>query len=179
MTQPQEIINIGDLPNDGQGDPLRVAFRKINNNFTSLFSTDSSTSNSYTVGLVPSQVIWEIPANQFTQATIQVDTSNPTNQDTQNITINAAIHNNYSNVKWTGHSTLFLGNVCTRYDMDVSGGNVRLLANPLQNSTLLHFISAQVTFYSGDQLPGLAMRPDGYPVDNDLSTEDSLSLFAE
>ena len=29
----QEIINIGALPNDGSGDPLRVAFQKINNNF--------------------------------------------------------------------------------------------------------------------------------------------------
>ncbi len=26
----QEIINIGTLPNDGEGDPLRVAFAKIN-----------------------------------------------------------------------------------------------------------------------------------------------------
>ena len=32
----QEIINIGTLPNDGEGDPLRVAFAKINNNFSNL-----------------------------------------------------------------------------------------------------------------------------------------------
>jgi hypothetical protein len=31
-----EVINIGDLPNDGTGDPLRVAFDKINNNFASI-----------------------------------------------------------------------------------------------------------------------------------------------
>lgn len=34
----QEIINIGALPNDGTGDPLRVAFTKVNNNFSSLFT---------------------------------------------------------------------------------------------------------------------------------------------
>ncbi len=28
-----EIINVGSLPNDGSGDPLRVAYIKINNNF--------------------------------------------------------------------------------------------------------------------------------------------------
>jgi hypothetical protein len=28
-----EIINVGSLPNDGSGDPMRVAFIKINNNF--------------------------------------------------------------------------------------------------------------------------------------------------
>ncbi len=34
----QEIINTGDLPNDGSGDPLREAFEKINNNFANLFA---------------------------------------------------------------------------------------------------------------------------------------------
>ena len=33
----QEIINIGAVPNDGEGDPLRTAFQKINNNFTQLY----------------------------------------------------------------------------------------------------------------------------------------------
>jgi len=31
-----EIINVGELPNDGTGDPVRVAFIKINNNFASI-----------------------------------------------------------------------------------------------------------------------------------------------
>jgi hypothetical protein len=31
-----EVIDIGQLPNDGTGDPLRVAFDKINNNFASI-----------------------------------------------------------------------------------------------------------------------------------------------
>jgi hypothetical protein len=31
-----EVINVGQLPNDGTGDPLRVAFDKINNNFASI-----------------------------------------------------------------------------------------------------------------------------------------------
>lgn len=34
----QQIINVGSLPNDGEGDPLRVAFQKINDNFTQVFS---------------------------------------------------------------------------------------------------------------------------------------------
>lgn len=177
--QQQEIINIGALPNDGQGDPLRVAFQKINNNFAKLFSTDFSTSEAYSVGLTPGQIIWECPVSQFTQATIQIDTSNLNSQDTQNITINAAILNNYSNVRWAGHSTLFNGNACTRYDMDISGGNVRLMVNPLLNTTLFHFISAQVTYYSGDQTPGLPLQLDGYPSDNLLSTENGLNIATE
>jgi len=31
-----EVINVGVLPNDGTGDPLRIAFDKINNNFASI-----------------------------------------------------------------------------------------------------------------------------------------------
>jgi len=34
----QEIIQIGPLPNDGLGDPLRTAFTKTNNNFSQLFA---------------------------------------------------------------------------------------------------------------------------------------------
>lgn len=34
----QEIINVGPAPNDGQGDPLRTAFTKTNNNFSQLFA---------------------------------------------------------------------------------------------------------------------------------------------
>lgn len=36
----QEIINVGAAPNDGEGDPIRTAFIKTNNNFTQLFSLD-------------------------------------------------------------------------------------------------------------------------------------------
>lgn len=35
----REIIIIGQLPNDGTGDPLRTAFNKINNNFAQLYDT--------------------------------------------------------------------------------------------------------------------------------------------
>lgn len=34
----QQIINIGATPNDAQGDPLRVAYNKINQNFTELYT---------------------------------------------------------------------------------------------------------------------------------------------
>ena len=36
----QQLINLGTLPNDGSGDPLRLAFEKINNNFTQIYSGD-------------------------------------------------------------------------------------------------------------------------------------------
>lgn len=39
----QEIINIGEAPNDGNGDPLRTAFIKTNNNFSTLFAISGIT----------------------------------------------------------------------------------------------------------------------------------------
>lgn len=34
----QQVINVGSAPNDGQGDPIRTAFQKCNNNFSQLFA---------------------------------------------------------------------------------------------------------------------------------------------
>lgn len=39
----QEIIDVGSEANDGQGDPLRTAFIKTNNNFSELYSTYATT----------------------------------------------------------------------------------------------------------------------------------------
>ncbi len=34
----QQVIDVGNVANDGQGDPLRTAFTKTNNNFTELYN---------------------------------------------------------------------------------------------------------------------------------------------
>lgn len=34
----QQSINVGNLPNDGTGDPIRAAFQKVNNNFTEIYA---------------------------------------------------------------------------------------------------------------------------------------------
>ena len=41
----QEIINIGTTPNDGTGDPLRIAMTKVNNNFSRIFTEGPVGSN--------------------------------------------------------------------------------------------------------------------------------------
>ena len=38
----QKTINIGTSPNKGDGDILRVAFDKINDNFTELYTADET-----------------------------------------------------------------------------------------------------------------------------------------
>jgi hypothetical protein len=39
----QQIINVGTLPNSGDGDPLRTAFQKTNQNFTELYQQSGAT----------------------------------------------------------------------------------------------------------------------------------------
>ena len=155
----QEIINIGTQPNDGEGDPLRTAFAKINNNFTQLFSTGFFTSNAYSTGDTAGQVIFTTPIETFTQGIIQINSNDTSSTDTENITLNVSVVNDGSDLTWVGHSTLFFGNVLTGYDMDIFESNVRVLVNPLIDTTIFHFISAQIT-WTGVPVPGLYLITD-------------------
>jgi len=175
----QEYINIGETPNDGNGDPLRVAFGKINNNFTNLFFTTTNTSTAYTSGLTQNQVILEVPITRFYQGEFQIRSSDPGTPDMQDITLTASITNNQTNVRFSGHSTLFEGNAICRYDMDVNDVNVRILINPLVNEYLEHFISATVTYPISMTTPGIEIALDGYANGYLLGTQDNLILTTE
>lgn len=174
----QEYINIGTQANDGEGDPLRTAFAKINNNFSNLFFTTTSTSNAFTVGLDTNQAIYETAANAFSQAKFQIRSSDPGTDDMQDITITASITNNLAGVKFTGYGTLFEGNALCSYDMDVFDGNVRLLINPIKDAVILHFIASEVTFI-GIEPPGVELALDGYSANTTMGTEDGLILTTE
>lgn len=171
----QEIINIGALPNDGEGDPLRTAFAKINNNFTQVFQAGYFTTEGYTFDDTADQVIFETPTGLFTQASFQINSSNPDTQDSQNITINAAISNDGSDVKFTAFATLFNNDyVVGNYNMDVFEGNVRLMVSPSVDTPINHFISARVNF--ADVVLGSPMSTEG---GNILITENNFTITTE
>lgn len=142
-----EIINIGTSPNDGAGDPLRTAFSKVNNNFANLWATGFSTQTSITDGN-STQSIFEWPANAFTQATFQINSSDGDSTDSQDIVINASINGALDSIRFTAHSTTFHGNAVTNYSMDVVDGNVFLYATPFVSGQMSHFIAYQVTYGS-------------------------------
>lgn len=141
----QEIINIGALPNDGEGDPLRVAFQKVNNNFANLFNTTFNIAEAVTVGLDSDQVILEHPADAFIQGMIQIRSYDPGTIDMQNVVLSSAITNNLAGVRFSGYGTSREGNALCSYNMDVLDGNVRVLINPVANTTIYHYISYQIT----------------------------------
>ena len=174
----QELINVGILPNDRTGDPIRTALIKINNNFTELFATDVDTTDAYTVGDTPDQIIFQTPAETFTQARFQINSSDPLTQTNQHITISASIVHNTATVGFTAFGTVFTGDPLTRYNMDIEGGNVRIMCSPLTSATLTHFIACQIT-YIGSAGPSLSLAVNGYPEGSVLSTEDGIILITE
>ena len=173
----QEIINIGTLPNDGEGDPLRVAFAKINNNFTNLYATFVNTSSSITVGDAAGQVIFETAANTFTMGEMFIYTADSNTDSSQTIQLFAQINPNGDEVKFTGYGSTFFGNALASYDMAVVGGNVQILVNPLTDDTLFHFIGSQ-NLWMGANVMGLFLELDGY-VDSVMTTENDLIVQTE
>ena len=174
----QELINIGAQANDGEGDPLRTAFAKINNNFTQLFSTGFFTSNAYSTGNTAGQVIFTAPVESFTQGIFQINSNDTTSTDTENITLNISVVNDGSDLKWNGHSTLFYGNVLTGYDMDIFDSNVRILVNPLIDTTIFHFISAQIT-WTGVPVPGFNLITNASVDPLIIDTETNFNIQTE
>lgn len=140
-----QIINIGTTANDGQGDPLRVAFEKVNNNFSNLWASNFNTNEAITFGNTANQLIFSAPVDSFVQATFQINTNDQNSSNSQSIVINAALNIDQTQVRWTGHSTIFNGDPVTQYNMDVVDGNVNLYVNPLVSTQLNHLVVAQVT----------------------------------
>ena len=140
----QEIINIGQLPNDGQGDPLRVAYDKINNNFSNLFTTYVNFTVANTIGDDQGQVVFEYPATEFTQGQFYIQSSDVNSGNSQTVILSAQTVSQNATIKFTGYSSTFIGDPITRYDMDVNAGNVRILINPLVVNEITHSISSQI-----------------------------------
>jgi hypothetical protein len=164
---PIQLVNTGALPNDGEGDPLRTAFTKINNNFVFMQQTSTLIASAVTLNDDPDQTIFEYPADEFTQALIQIQSYREDNNDSQNALLGVSMMNDLSDVKFTIYGITNNGNWLTNYDMDVLDGNVRLLVSPLQNESISHFISYQIT-YAGDLGLGVPMIAEN---DNTLITE--------
>lgn len=151
-----ELVNVGTAPNDGEGDPLRTAFQKINNNFVYLQQTSSTITSAVTLDNTPEQTIFEYPADEFTMGLIQIKSYREDNNDSQMALLGVQTYNDLSDVKYTIYGITNIGSWLTQYDMDVYNGNVRVLVNPLQNTVINHFISYQIT-YEGDLGIGVGM----------------------
>lgn len=175
----QQIINIGTLPNDGEGDPLRVAFGKINNNFSNLFQTFVNSTVAYSFGDAAGQVIFETDANTFTQGQFYIKSLNGGTANSQTIQLFAQLNNDGDEVKFSGYGSSFFGDPITTYDMDydAESGNVRILVEPLIDEDLTHYVASQI-MWAGPNVVGMSLLADGY-VDTGLSTETDVLITTE
>lgn len=174
----QEIINIGAAPNDQEGDPLRTAFTKVNNNFTQLFAAMSANNTIYSAGNA-NTVLFTVAAETFASGEIDVYTLNQVTGGSQSVTIDASSDGFGTSVKFTAHSTLFHGTPLTQYSMDVVGNLVTLYSVPQTTDLLTHYVVSSVLIKPVVQL-GAALELDGYPTDGyALATENDLWLTTE
>lgn len=139
----QQVINVGTLPNDGDGDPLRVAFQKTNNNFSALFATDFAASTANTIGDFENQIILSTAIDGFKTLSIQIRSAD-SGANSQLVTLSAQISNDNSNVSYSGYGTSFIGTAVCSYTMDVYAGNVRVLCTPFGPYDLTHRIATQI-----------------------------------
>jgi hypothetical protein len=84
---------------------------------------------------------------------ILIYSADPAATSSQTINLFAQINQSGDEVKFTGSGSTFFGNAVTSYDMVVADGNVQVLANPLINKQLLHFIGSQ-NLWTGANVAG-------------------------
>ena len=87
-----------------------------------------------------------------------------------------SISNDLTSVKWVGHNGLYFNDPVTNYNVDIDGGNVRILASPLLDDTVFHFIAAQITF--SENIPGTPLALEGTSGDI-LGTENLFPITTE
>ena len=61
--------------------------------------------------------------------------------------------------------------------MDVIGGNVVIIAQPIANTVITHFIASSIT-WQGSSLPGLDLQLDGYS-NAVMATQNDLNIATE
>ena len=177
MSATQQIINIGALPNDGQGDPLRTAFEKINNNFSSLFNTFTNTSNAYTNGNAQGQIIFTAPANTFSQGVFYIQSAEVVGANSQAISLLSTVSTDTTDVNYSATGFTYFGACLSNFDMIVVNGTVQIRANPLVDETLIHFIGSQI-MWIGNAVLGQSLALDGY-VNSVLATEADNNITTE
>ena len=165
----QQIINVGAAPNDGQGDPIRTAFEKCNNNFSELYDQVQNTPPATLVGSVGdvagmtaydenfyyycfqdfdgSSQIWnKVPNTGNAQVTILTATGNITSSG------------NVSAVAFIGDGSQLT---------NVAAGAPTSVVNGTSNVVVAH--SGNISF-SSNSISNLVLIATGTPIGNGLFT---------
>jgi hypothetical protein len=184
----QQIINVGTAPNDGQGDPIRNAFIKCNDNFTQLFNqtTESSIENGLSnvkIPLANSNVLISVNGS----ANVLEITSNGAN-----VTGNLSVTGNITGGFFTGNGAGLTGviavanvgvatqlaNGISSLNIPVSNGNIVGTVNGVANVLVLSSTGVSVAgnitgnyfLGNGSQLTGVTVNYSNANVVSLMST---------
>lgn len=184
---PRQNINVGNVANDGTGDPLRTAFDKINNNFVEVYANLSSSSTS-----APSdQILYGTGSSTTSSANLTYNSNTgilavghtiaanvvvgrgPSQQDSDSTprelalvlrgSANPRAADDLDSGQFRG------GNVTIQSGSGNQGANVNILGNDVDptgwNANLYYANVETVQYYITDPYTGFALDPDtGLPL---------------
>ena len=133
-------INIGNLVNDGTGDDLRTAFRKVNENFTSLSNELAVTGNNLGSG---SGLFVEKVNNLLKFKSITSGTGITVTQNDSEVTISKDQTNSFANIITDNGNSLATSESDTLTLL--GGSNVRVESSGKQITISADLVNAQLT----------------------------------
>jgi hypothetical protein len=133
-------INIGNLVNDGTGDDLRTAFRKVNENFTSLSNELAVTGQNLGSG---SEIFVEKTNNILKYRSISAGPNISVTENTNDIEIGTTLQNVFSSIV-TNNGTVIATNGADTLQL-LEGSNVNIQTSGKSITISADLINAQLT----------------------------------
>lgn len=93
-----------------------------------------------TVNNTPNQEIFTTPISQLNSAVFRINSIENNSFNQQSVVIDVTKRPGSASANFVAHSTRFIGNPITRYNVDVAYGNLRIMVSPIPNSTIGHKI---------------------------------------
>lgn len=90
------------------------------------------------------QIVFERSVMEFDNGRFVISSRETTSHNAQKVTIDVVKNTTNLSANFVAHSTVFVGTPLTRYNVDVSFGNVRVMVSPFLNTEIVHSVSYTV-----------------------------------
>jgi cyclophilin family peptidyl-prolyl cis-trans isomerase len=127
-----EIIAIGNVTSTGD---ITI------NGGINLANIAINTANVTTTSNAINQVVYQLPQVNFTTLRLQITSHRPDTNDSQSVSMTVNKRTDGIQAKHTVFGTVFNGTPLTRYNADISFGNVRIMVSPIPNVEIIHLVS--------------------------------------
>jgi hypothetical protein len=182
----QELINIGDLPNDGKGDSIRIAFTKINNNFTEVFntlnanSTDGTESLSNTIVYTssstdPNQTLDRLDSRVYNTARYLIEAT--TNEHIQIEEL--LLMHNVSEVRYVRYGQMTSGPLLANFSGRLIGNEFRLTTSPQFDLVSFKVLRTVIPLMENNLVTLASDRPNQLVDINDATVNKSVKYIIE